>query len=557
NDEPDKKPEELVRVSDDERYKREAAEAALHKEPDREKHDERAVTDTPSDENPPAELPVLEELDLPPAPPAPEPPVMPEPEALPEPAAEAPQLRRIVFGVDDYKNKIVDVRGEPKNIWDATLLVHDEAFRDLVNIDDLLGVGAMGLVWAGRHGPREVAVKELDFRKILGAKTLAPEVIEEATESLFRVFQQEAHNVMNLRPEEKMHVVDVILCHQARVRDEEGEVVYRPYLVMERLHKTLRQKITELNEQPGLVPMSPFHNGLHLLLGVIKGLNVLRKNGIVHRDLKPENIYLTENETPKIGDFGLALVPDIDYNLGTILGSPAYMSPEQFRNPYRGIDHRSDLFSLGVIMYELFGGILFTEEEEVRSSIFASLRRTFGSDRDKARFLERYSITFGGLAETRKDSPEELDETLEGRMIYRSKEIPPELKVINRRLLQARPEDRYTSAEELLQALKPIEDKTFVAPRLHREGINEMRERKYLAAYELLQRAANIDPTNPHYRGSLGTCLTHLAADPLNPNRVAHEKLARPLIEEAAQRYTALGHPATEMDRWLQGKGRE
>src|SRR5690606_12548422 len=98
--------------------------------------------------------------------------------------------------------------------------------------------------------------------------------------------------------------------------------------------------------------------------GVLKGVRAAHKAGFVHRDLKPGNILMARTDdgfVPKIADFGLAkLVRGDGLSLsrtrtGAMMGTPAYMAPEQFRNA-KEVDERADIYALGVILYELCAG---------------------------------------------------------------------------------------------------------------------------------------------------------------------------------------------------------
>jgi serine/threonine-protein kinase len=102
----------------------------------------------------------------------------------------------------------------------------------------------------------------------------------------------------------------------------------------------------------------PIPRGLNIISDICKGMSVAHQADIVHRDLKPHNILINENDLVKIVDFGLAAgVSPTDSRLtqrSARMGTPAYMAPEQVRGG--SIDPRTDIYSLGVIMYELFTG---------------------------------------------------------------------------------------------------------------------------------------------------------------------------------------------------------
>jgi serine/threonine protein kinase len=97
--------------------------------------------------------------------------------------------------------------------------------------------------------------------------------------------------------------------------------------------------------------------------GILAGVRAAHQAGRIHRDLKPANVLLEVEDdqvVPKVADFGLAKILDsqngMDSRTGVLLGTPAYMAPEQYRNA-KGVDHRADIFSLGALLYELVTGM--------------------------------------------------------------------------------------------------------------------------------------------------------------------------------------------------------
>jgi predicted Ser/Thr protein kinase len=128
-----------------------------------------------------------------------------------------------------------------------------------------------------------------------------------------------------------------------------GEFEGRPYIVMELLDG---ENFKALIRQGDLVPLE---RRLELMQQVVGALAYAHRAGIAHRDIKPENVFVTRGGNVRILDFGVARVQDSTMTAtGVVLGTPAYMSPEQVAG--NKVDRRSDVFSVGVVFYELLTG---------------------------------------------------------------------------------------------------------------------------------------------------------------------------------------------------------
>jgi eukaryotic-like serine/threonine-protein kinase len=198
-----------------------------------------------------------------------------------------------------------------------------------------IGAGGMGEVFRARDGKlaRDVAIKVL------------PERVAQHPDALAR-FEREAKAVAALSHP------NILAIHDFGSHDGTA------YAVMELLEgKTLRERL-----RTGDLPV---RKAVEQALQIAHGLAATHAKGIVHRDLKPENIFITTDGRVKILDFGLArqtlVVRDNDTPTesrhtapGTVLGTVGYMSPEQVKGKLA--DHRSDIFSLGCVLYEMLSG---------------------------------------------------------------------------------------------------------------------------------------------------------------------------------------------------------
>jgi len=178
-------------------------------------------------------------------------------------------------------------------------------------------------------------------------RTVALKVIRPGTEGrdLRRRFRSEAEALLRLHHPGIAQVYDVGL-----FEDENGA---QPYLAMEHVQGL---RLTEYARGQGL----SVRQRMGLLTQICHAVHHAHRRGIIHRDLKPGNILVDGNGRCKILDFGLARITDSDLrvttirsDMGRLLGTIPYMSPEQVSGSADGLDHRSDIYALGVIAYEL------------------------------------------------------------------------------------------------------------------------------------------------------------------------------------------------------------
>jgi len=275
-------------------------------------------------------------------------------------------------------------------------------------IIEKIGTGGMGDVFRAHD---ERLQRDVALKLIRPASSDNPDHL--------RRFEQEARAAAALNHPNILAIYDV------------GFEGATPYIVSELLEgKNLRQRLHE-----GPIPL---REAADYALQIAQGLTAAHERLIVHRDLKPENLFLTNDHRIKILDFGVAkLLPPSEDNRnldslttvtkqGGIIGTVAYMSPEQLRG--KPVDHRSDIFSFGAILYELMAG-----------------QRAFRGE------TEVDTMT----AVLREEPPEAgLEEA----------DIPPGYRDIVKHCLEKDPENRFQSAKDLVFALQTLTGSSTVRP---------------------------------------------------------------------------------------------
>ena len=212
-----------------------------------------------------------------------------------------------------------------------------------------LGQGAMGVVYKARDPliDRVVAIKTINLNQAL----------EEREEYEAR-FYQEARAAGRLSHHNIVTIYDV---------GKSGDIAY---IAMEFLQG---RELREILNEKAIMPIA---QALDIVAQVAQGLAYAHEHGIVHRDIKPSNIMIQKDGHVKITDFGIARMASaaVRTQTGMVLGSPKYMSPEQVMGKLT--DQRSDIFSLGVMLYEMLAGRPPFSGENVNAIMYQTLNAT-------------------------------------------------------------------------------------------------------------------------------------------------------------------------------------
>ena len=279
----------------------------------------------------------------------------------------------------------------------ATLVVNDSMVESPVlgryRVERELGRGAMGMVYLGEDPKigRTVAIKTL---------ALTEEFESEELEEVRQRFFLEAEAAGRLNHPNIVTIFDA------------GEEHDLAYIAMDYIEG---KSLDNFTSKDGLLPINEVFK---IGIDVADALEYAHKKSVVHRDIKPGNIiYNRDNGSLKVTDFGIAcLIDNNKTRTGTILGSPSYMSPEQLAG--KKVDGRSDVFSLGVMLYQLFTG-----ELPFNADSMAGLAYKITNDKQK------------GIRRVRSDLP-----TCLSRIINKS--------------LEKNPKQRFSSASAMAEALK-------------------------------------------------------------------------------------------------------
>jgi serine/threonine-protein kinase len=278
-----------------------------------------------------------------------------------------------------------------------------DVVADRYRLERFLGEGGMGAVWAARHA--------------VTGKTVALKVLKGGSEEHRRRFVQEARVAAAIRHPNVVDVHDVLALPDGR-----------PMLVMDLLEGEPLSDRLERDGPYSLAELGP------IMLQVLAGIGAAHAAGVVHRDLKPENVFLC-GDAVKVLDFGIAkltaLTSAIQHTAaltqtGSVLGTPMYMAPEQVFGE-KSIDHRADIWSLGVVMYECLTGECPIHGENV-GQIFKSIsQRSFPPI---GRILPNLDPTIGELVDrmlsTRvEDRPESARQVATVLAFHLRLEVPP------------------------------------------------------------------------------------------------------------------------------------
>ena len=280
-----------------------------------------------------------------------------------------------------------------------------------------LGRGGMAVVYRATDSmlDRNVAVKMI----------LAENTSREKSEKLLKRFNREAKTLASLSHPNIVKVLDY------------GEYDGTPYLVMEFISGgALKSRMGK--------PI-PYAQAAALLLPLARALQHAHQQKIIHRDIKPENILINDADQPMLSDFGILKLVDVEEShgltgTGKIVGTPAYMSPEQIRG--REVDGRTDMYSLGIVFFEMITG---RKPYNANTPIELSMQHLHDPIPKAKQFI--------------RDLPAEVDQVIA-------------------RAIAKNPEDRYPNMAAFAQALEKLSGTTARATTAERRAMKAAEEKR-------------------------------------------------------------------------------
>jgi serine/threonine-protein kinase len=260
----------------------------------------------------------------------------------------------------------------------------------------------------------------------------------------------------------KLNHPNIITIHEV------GEYDERPFIVMEYVEGS---SLSDIIEKEGL----PSDRAVEITLQICEGLKEAHKAGIVHRDIKPSNIIIDKSGRCRILDFGLAAVQSEERltRTGSLLGTVEYMSPEQVRG--EKVDHRSDIFSLGVLLYEMLTGQLPFKGDYVAGVVYSIIN-------ESPEMLDRHRPDISGEFQKIVDGALEKDPEIRyqkinelvadlrkcqsGQLVDKPSKHYPSIAVLPFRDMSAQKDQEYLCdgvAEDIINALTHLEGLQVVA----------------------------------------------------------------------------------------------
>ncbi|MBI5824424.1 MAG: protein kinase [Chloroflexi bacterium] len=293
-----------------------------------------------------------------------------------------------------------------------------------------LGRGGMAVVY---HATDTMLDRNVAIKMILSDNTN-----REKSEKLLKRFNREAKTLASLSHPNIVKVLDY------------GEYERAPYLVMEFIAGgALKAKMTR--------PI-PYAEAAALLLPVARALQHAHLQKIVHRDVKPENILINDSDQPMLSDFGILKLVDMEEShgltgTGKVIGTPAYMSPEQIRG--REVDGRADIYSLGIVFFEMVAG-----------------RKPYNANTPIELSMQHLHDPIPKAKQFVRDLPAEVDQIIA-------------------KAIAKNPEDRYPTMAIFAQALEKLSGTTARTTTAERRAMKAAEEKQQAEKQKETEKAAN------------------------------------------------------------------